>query len=252
MQDDITKPIITAKQQIKNIHPDWNYTLPEVAILFFMSKGVEYLSDLVDSYPLDENFPCMLDDKQIYLSQDSSICFLYGGAGAPQAADTIETLVALGVDTIISVGMFGTFSSLIEPGELLAPNRAFVEEGTSKHYYPNINTSSPDVSLHNLALEVLGAKSCPIVSTDAVYRETYQKEELWRGEGALGSDMETSAVFSISNYLSIKSVALLIASDSHPQDNFSSWRWAITDEMKRSLVDSTWKLTKAILNHRMR
>lgn len=252
MQDDATKPIITAKLQIKNIHPRWNYTLPKVAIVFFMSKGVEYLSEIVDSYPLGENFPCMLDDKKIYVSRDSTICFLYGGAGAPQAADTIETLAALGVDTIISVGMFGTFSSLIEPGELVAPNRAFVEEGTSKHYYSDINTSSPDVSLHNLALDLLGVKSCPIVSTDAVYRETYQKEEIWRGEGALGSDMETSAVFSISNYLSIKSVALLIASDCHPQDKFSSWKWAVTDEMKQSLVDSTWELTKAILDHRMR
>lgn len=252
LQDDTTKPIITAEFQVKNVHPNWNYTLPKVAVIFFMSKGVEYLSTIVDSYRLDENFPCMLDDKPIYVSKDPNICFLYGGAGAPQAADTIETLAVLGVDTIIAVGMFGTFSSLIQVGELVAPNRAFVEEGTSRHYYEDIISSAPDVTLHNLALEVLSVKSCPIVSTDAVYRETYQKEECWRSEGALGSDMETSAIFSVSAYLGMKSVALLIASDCHPQDSSSNWKWAITDEMKRSLVENSFKLVQAIVDCRMR
>ena len=33
---------------------------------------------------------------------------LHGGYGAPQAVDTIETLAALDVKNIITIGMFGT------------------------------------------------------------------------------------------------------------------------------------------------
>lgn len=243
------KSIITAKMQVQNIHPDWNYNLPEVAVLFFMSKGIDFLVQLVNSHQLPLNFPCMLEDKPVFVSDDNRFCFLYGGAGAPQAADTIETLNILGVKTIITVGMFGTFSSLVTPGEIICPNRAFIEEGTSRHYIDYLKTSSPDVGLHSLALENFQFKSCPIISTDAVYRETYEKEELWREEGAVGSDMETSAVFTVSKFLGMQSLAILIASDCHPRESSSIWKWMMTDQMKQDLVKVSLDLTHVILNN---
>ena len=62
---------------------------------------------------------------------------MHGGYGAPQAVDTIETLAALDVKNIITIGMFGSFSSNINSGDILIPNKAFSEEGTSLHYYEN-------------------------------------------------------------------------------------------------------------------
>ena len=47
------------------------------------------------------------------------------------AVDTLETLNALGVKNVVSVGMFGAFSEKISSGAILVPNKAFSEEGTS-------------------------------------------------------------------------------------------------------------------------
>ena len=88
----------------------------------------------------------------------------------------------------------------VECSDIIIPSKAYVEEGTSLHYYEDILFSSPDEALHKKALELLKGRDCPIVSTDAVYRQTFLKEDEWRTMGAVGVDMETSALFSVGKY----------------------------------------------------
>ena len=72
-------------------------------------------------------------------------------------------------------------------------DKAFVEEGTSLHYYEQIDFARPDEQLFEQLQKIPGAKVLPIVTTDAVYRQTFYKEQLWREKGAVAADMETSA-----------------------------------------------------------
>ena len=53
--------------------------------------------------------------------------------------DTIETLAVLGVKRVVTVGMCGGFSEQVAVGDILVPDKAFVEEGTSLHYYEQID-----------------------------------------------------------------------------------------------------------------
>lgn len=81
-------------------------------------------------------------------------------------------------------------------------------------------------------------KTAPIVSTDAVYRQTYYKEELWRSKGAVGVDMETSALFSVGRCLGVNVVSILIASDKHPKNESApKWKWTMTKEMRYRFFD---------------
>lgn len=85
---------------------------------------------------------------------------------------------------------------------------------------------------------VKGSKSLPIVSTDAVYRQTFFKEEMWRKQGAVGVDMETSALFSVGKYLNMKVVSILIASDKHPlSENGKAWKWSMSMETRFSFFE---------------
>lgn len=162
---------------------------------------------------------------------------MHGGYGAPQAVDTIETLAALDVKNIITIGMFGTFSSNVNSGDILIPNKAFSEEGTSLHYYENAEFFEPDAMLLEKATKFINnSYNFPIVSTDAVYRQTFFKEELWRSKGAIGVDMETSAIYSVSKYLGLNSISILIASDKHPlNENEKSWKWTMTEKQRKDL-----------------
>ena len=247
LPDDKSKSIITASEQIHGAHRESHLHLPETAIIFLMSKGMDYLAMQYDVREMPELFPRFLNRCPIWVIDPLQICFLDGGRGAPQAADTVETLAALGVKNIVSVGMFGAFCKSIRVGEIITPEKAFVEEGTSLHYYESIEASFPDQNLLDMTSSLLNIRTCPIVSTDAVYRQTFRKEQIWRERGAVGVDMETSAVFSVSRYLGLKAVALLMASDIHPLNpEEPKWEWRMTKEMRYHLTEQSMTLARKL------
>lgn len=237
--DDHTAPVLTAAAHIAGGHGwDKDLTLPETAIVFFMSGGVEHLCENYPSELLGERFPRFLRQCPVYALRDHDICFLHGGSGAPMAADTLETLAALGVKRVAALGMFGAFSGEIACGEIIVPEKAFVEEGTTLHYYEEMDAARPDPGMAARAARELDVRTFPIVSTDAVYRQTFYKERLWRGKGAVGVDMETSALFSVGKYLGLQTVSMLIASDRHPlTEDGPEWEWRITAEQKAGFFE---------------
>jgi len=243
--DDDTRPVLTPRAHIESPHrssvcPE----LPETALLFFMQSGVEHLLKNYDCRMISEKFPRFLQASPIY-SLNESICFLHGGAGAPQAVDTLETLSALGVKNVFSCGMCGGFSEKVKPGDVIIPDKAFVEEGASLHYYSSIEFAQPDEILFEKFRSIPDSLVLPIVSTDAVYRQTYYKEALWREKGVVGVDMETSALMSVGKYLNIKVAAALMVSDVHPiESGAPAWRWKMTPEMRRAMFE---KVLKAVV-----
>lgn len=232
-ENDDTQPVITAQKHVKSCHGG-RLNLPETAVLFYMRGGEKYVVSHYDTELLSDRFPRFLNACPVYKFSNYDICFLDGGRGAPQAADTLETLNALGVKQVIAVGMFGAFAKDMQTGDIIIPQKAFVEEGTSLHYYKNIEYSVPDENLFKVAASSInGAETFPIVSTDAVYRQTFFKEKLWKEQGAVGVDMETSALFSVGRYLGMKVVSVLIASDKHPLTKKDrEWKWSMSRETR--------------------
>jgi len=244
--DDNTLPIITAKDQADGALE--RADLPKTAIVFFMSKCADYLCETYQAQELSELFPRFLNRCPIWRFNEHELCFLDGGRGAPQACDTVETLAALGVKNILAVGMCGAFDPRVKLGEIIAPEKAFVEEGTSLHYYESIEYSKPDSGLLQLCSSTIQTRTYPIVSADAVYRQTFFKEELWRQKGAVGVDMETSAVFSVSEYLGLKAAALLMVSDIHPlSPEDTKWKWSMTKDMRCELAEKVVAVAKQLI-----
>ena len=235
---DDSRSIITAIDQINSEYPDKHLHLPETAIVFFMSRGTDYLIEHYNAVEMPLPLPRFLNRCPIWEIRELNLCFLDGGRGAPQAADTVEILAALGVKNIISVGMCGAYAENVHAGEIIAPQKAFVEEGTSLHYYESIEAAYPNKYLLDITASNLDVRTDPVVSSDAVYRQTFSKEQLWREKGAVGIDMETSAVFSVSRHLGIRAVALLMVSDVHPiTPDAPKWTWSMTKDMRGHLAE---------------
>ncbi len=238
-EEDHTNPVITAEEQVASAHKKHNiFTLPKTAVLLYMG-GLAYIQEKYEVEIISERFPRFLNACPVYkIKENEKICFLDGGRGAPQAVDTIEILKALGVQNIISVGMIGGYSNRIQVGDIVIPPFAYSEEGTSLHYYSDKDRFTPNQELFDKAICFIeNHKQFPIVSTDAVYRQTFQKESLWRDKGAVGVDMETSALFSVGSYLGLKAVAILMVSDIHPlHENDEKWCWKMTAEMRREVI----------------
>ena len=238
-EDDRTAVVITAREHVACGHNGEGncpaLVLPETAILFYMHSGPQYLQEHYPCTLLTEKLPRFLQGGPVW-KLDEKICFLDGGRGAPQAVDTIETLAVLGVKRVVTVGMCGGFSEQVAVGDILVPDKAFVEEGTSLHYYEQIDFARPDEQLFEQLQNIPEAKVLPIVTTDAVYRQTFYKEQLWREKGAVAVDMETSALWSVGKFLGLQVASVLMISDCHPlREGEPAWEWKMTMEMRRRL-----------------
>ena len=234
-EDDRTATVLTAREHVACGHNGPVVSLPETAILFYMHSGPQYLQEHYPCTLLTEKLPRFFQGGPVW-KLDEKICFLDGGRGAPQAVDTIETLAVLGVKRVVTVGMCGGFSEQVAVGDILVPDKAFVEEGTSLHYYEQIDFARPDEQLFEQLKKIPEAKVLPIVTTDAVYRQTFYKEQLWREKGAVAVDMETSALWSVGKFLGLQVASVLMISDRHPlREGEPAWEWKMTMEMRRRL-----------------
>ncbi len=248
-KEDKTNPVLPANDQISSEHGNKsNLNLPKTAILLYMS-GIEYIIENFDTEIISDTFPRFLRRCPIYKIKGSKeLCFLDGGRGAPQAVDTLEILNALGVKNVISIGMIGGFSDKITYGDIVIPNKVYCEEGTSLHYYEKIEYATPSKDLFNsLCKSIKDCKTFPIISTDAIYRQTFYKEDLWRNKGCLGVDMETSALLSVGKYLNMEVASILMVSDLHPrhENKPEKWNYCMTEDKREYFL---CKAINAVLN----
>lgn len=230
--DDTTEAVITPARQLASAHGAPLPPLPETALVFFMGQGVETAAAQPGAKLVTERFHRFLHATPLY--RCAGVCVLHGGWGAPMAADTVETLASAGVRQVVIAGMCGAFVQGIAPGDMLSPARALVAEGTSLHYAPSAEWSYASPRLHGQAVNVFPqAKALDVVSSDAVYRQTFRQEERWRDRGCAGVDMETSATFTVAACLGVEAVALLLVSDRHPLcPGDAPWDWRMTGERR--------------------
>ena len=142
--------------------------------------------------------------------------------GAPYGVMLLESLVAKGARRIVILGWCGAVTPDLFIGDLIIPDQALCDEGTSRNYQdldPDLGITLPDEVLsHDLAgyLDKTGTKvhRKSIWTTDAIYRETPGKIAWFRDRGAAAVDMECSALFAAARYRNVQATALLVVSDS--------------------------------------
>lgn len=148
----------------------------------------------------------------------ADITVMRGPIGAPAAVATVEELVALGAQEIWVLGYAGSLDPRLTYGSLLIPDAAHVDEGTSAHY-GRTELATPDSELLRLITQAApDALAGALWTTDAVYRETPSQIRHYQAQGALGVDMETSALFHLGAHVGVPVGALMVVSDElfHP------------------------------------
>ncbi len=145
--------------------------------------------------------------------------------GAPYGVILLDSLAARGVKKIIILGWCGGLTKDLSIGDLIIPDKAICDEGTSRHYRKldqGLPCTYPARGLSRELARYL-SKSGPapgldtIWTTDAIYRETPKKVDWYREKGARAVEMECSALFAAAAFRQIETAALLIVSDSLAQ-----------------------------------
>lgn len=151
------------------------------------------------------------------------------GIGGPSAAIAMEELVRAGADTFIRVGTCGGIDLNVKSGDLVIATGAIRAEGTSREYAPIEFPAVADFviteALSKAAEELQAEYHRGIVQCkDSFYGQhepekmpvagmLQEKWEAWKRLGALASEMESAALFTVASYLHVRagSVFLTVA-----------------------------------------
>lgn len=148
------------------------------------------------------------------------------GIGGPSTAIGIEELNQLGVDTMIRVGTSGGMQEQVRAGDAIIVSGAIRQEGTSREYLPIEYPAIADFSVTSALREAAIALGQPyhigvVQCKDSFYGqhspermpvagELLAKWEAWRRGGALASEMETAALFTVASVLRIRAGAVML------------------------------------------
>lgn len=154
------------------------------------------------------------------------------GVGAPAAASSLETVMALGARKVIGCGGAGIIVPGFDVGHVVVPTGAIRDDGASYHYAP----AGAEVLPHPEAVAaidaVLSEAGIPhdrglTWTTDAYYRETAAKVARRREQGAITVEMEASTMFAVAAFRGGVYGQLLYAGD-----DVSAQEWDHRDWVK--------------------
>ncbi|MGD2245874.1 MAG: hypothetical protein PVI11_04925 [Candidatus Aminicenantes bacterium] len=153
---------------------------------------------------------------QVFQLNDKII--LYQCVGSPTTVMALERLIASGAREILFLGFCGSLSLHTKTLDAVSITKAYSQEGTSKHYFPQKKIFYPSLKMREKIENTLKDLHLPfkhgaIVSTDAPFRETktWLRDNQRRHIGCV--DMETSAVFALASFYGLRAAALMLVSD---------------------------------------
>lgn len=146
------------------------------------------------------------------------VTFAHVPVGAPGTVMMMEEMVAAGARAFWGIGFAGSLHEDAPIGTCIIPTSAISEEGTSAHYIDRSRALEPDPRMVRIVevscqAEGINALTGPIWTTDAPYRETRAKIEMYRTQGVLAVDMETSAMYAFGKVRGVSVCNLLIIGD---------------------------------------
>ena len=138
--------------------------------------------------------------------------------GAPAVAMTVDLLADFGVNTIVGVGFCGGLRTNLDSGDLLLPVACVREDGTGSQYVEPMYPAVADLAVLDGLRNALRATQCRwrtglVWSTDAVLLETSARVAYWAARGVDGVDMECATLYTVARLRSMRSAAVLVASD---------------------------------------
>ena len=169
--------------------------------------------------PVVEQRKLYMSTLQVHADERRRYTLVGPLVGAPYAAMILESLKVWGVQQILFVGWCGAVSPRIKSGDIIVPESALVDEGTSGHYcHPSCRVALPARPLVHqvrLALQYHGAAfhEGAVWTTDAIFRETVEKVKHYQTKGALAVEMEMSAVFTVAAFREMEAAGMLVVSD---------------------------------------
>lgn len=150
------------------------------------------------------------------------------GVGAPGAAVHFEEIIKAGAKIIIRVGTAGSYVKDLPPGSLIVVSSAVRTDGLTKQMVPDGVPAVADYRLVHALTQTAERKKVTfgtgmIVTLDAFYAGPVQfPHKLYKDAGALGAEMELSALFTIAQLRGVHAGGI-VALDGYAYDDMDHY-----------------------------
>ena len=169
---------------------------------------LDYPFEIIHSYHLDYDW---------YLLNIAKTKIVFAVTqGAPMAVDLAERFIASGVKKVVRIGTIGSLSDTLRLGDILVPYAAIKDEGTSSFYLKKESPAIADIDfVQAITNQLRKAKHTVhngiVWSTDGRWKENDESIKSRISDGAIATDMESSALFAfgIDRKTSVASLSIL-------------------------------------------
>ncbi len=199
---------------------------PDVTVSCFSDKLFKSVLDFFEPKLLGE-FHCATGVMPVYEVEykGERFAFYQSYVGEPLCIGEYEDIIAMGSKCLILLGNCGVLDKSIEDCGIIIPKKAIRDEGCSYHYAPASDMIDVNHKYVDLFKEVLAEFGYPWVegttwTTDACYRETREKVNRRKAQGAICVEMECAGMQALCDFRKTDFFQFIYAGDNL---DHSSW-----------------------------
>ena len=187
----------------------------------------------------------------IYKFVDSDILITLGAVGCPACGGNLDLFHAMGANKVMFCGGGGVLDRNIEVGQILVVDGAIRDEGFSFHYIEPSRYIYTDEKVTEKIVGYLEENGVFYLrgitwTTDAIFRETAERIERRKAEGAKIVEMEQSGCIAVAQFRGFDYGALIYGGDDVSQEEWSSRSWRSRQGIRYDLVMLCKKLVDVI------
>lgn len=178
---------------------------------------------------------------EVYRFLDADILITLGFVGCPACAGNLDLFNAMGITKVIFCGGGGVLDKNIEVGQLLVVDGAIRDEGFSYHYIEPSRYIYTDPEVTGKIVGYLENNSVSYIrgltwTTDAIFRETADRVERRKKEGAKIVEMEQSGCIAVAKFRGFDYGALIYGGDDVSSEEWSDRSWRSRKGIRYDLV----------------
>lgn len=178
---------------------------------------------------------------QIYQFVDIDILITLGAVGCPSCTGNLDLFHAMGVNKVMFCGGGGVLDKNIEVGQILVVDGAIRDEGFSYHYIEPSRYIYTDKKVTEKIVTYFEEQEISYLrgitwTTDAIFRETPDRIERRKDEGAKIVEMEQSGCIAVAQFRGFDYGALIYGGDDVSQEEWSNRAWRSRQGIRYDLV----------------
>lgn len=245
-------PVSAELIDVRKHHPPME-EMPKVMVSCFASVTFERMLQGLNAVPIAQSKSANMV-YPIYRAEVDGLplAFQMAAVGAPCCVASLDECFARGVETVVLFGNCGVLDRNIADCSIIIPTSAMRDEGTSFHYAPPSDEIAVNPRYTQLFEQLLRERGISFTSgkcwtTDAFYRENYDRMRRRKAAGCVCVDMECSAVAAMAQFRQKEVFQFFYAAD-----NLDAEKWDERSLSQHSLVEEKDRVAQLALDMALR